>query len=148
MVLSSSVSAEPLRLSQDVVISPVSPKLSPQLLGRAGLSGCPPPHCQTLLQSCGAWTGRAGEVELGCSRATACRCSCRAQESSNPSVPAAGSAPGRWGGVLAPGGLFQDTFAGLRWECFSLVDAVCFRGDGALAAGADQSWWAKGQPGW
>lgn len=102
VVSSSSVSAEPLSLSQDIVISPVSPKA--QLLGRAELSGCPPPCCQTFLQSCGAWTGCAGEVELGCSSGTACRRSCMARESSKSACSLLspwlmGRGAGSWGAV-------------------------------------------------
>lgn len=52
-------------------------------------------------------------------------------------VLAAFSVPGRWGGVLSPGELSQDMFPGLRWGCFCLINAVCFRGDGALTVGAD-----------
>lgn len=58
---------------------------------------------QSLLQRCGAWTGCAGEVELGC---TACRRSCMAQESSNPSSACSllspwqvGRGAGSWGAV-------------------------------------------------
>lgn len=49
---------------------------------------------------------------------------------------------------MALGELCQDVFPGPRWERFSLIDAIYFRGDGGLTAGADRSWWAQGQPGW